>query len=146
MTRTLRLAVALAVALGLGLAGCGGDDDEPAAGDDLDQTCLDAVRAWTGVISSVGDGLEAAQEDLVGFEAYAERAPQAIRADVQVLAGAYRRYVEVLEETGFDPTSGAVPDEETMALLEEAAEELDRDEVTEADEAVSEYFEAHCGG
>jgi hypothetical protein len=154
MTRTLRLLVALAVAGALAFTGCGGDDDDgdEAGGEDagsladMDEACLDAVRAYGRVFSSIGADLEDAQDDLDAFEAYADGAPEEIREDMQVIAGAFRRYVEVIAETGFDPTSSEVPDDDTRALLDEAAEDLDRDEVTQASDRVSEHFEDSCDG
>jgi hypothetical protein len=125
-----------------------GDDDDELSVGDLDGDCLEAFSAFSDVASSAGmlGGEEAdIEQSLDQFEAFAEAAPEEISDDMEVLAEAYRSFVDAMIDTGYDPDSGEVPDEGTMEALTEAMEPLSSDEVTEASNNVSAYFEEACG-
>lgn len=136
-------------------AASGDDDDDVDVGDlddieGLSEDCVEAFAAFSDIAAGAGalgggEELDLA-ESLEQFQAFAEAAPEEISDEMQLLGEAYARFVEVMVESGFDPESGEVPDEDTMAALTEAMEPLSSPEVTEAGEVVSEYFATRCGG
>ena len=76
------------------------------------------------------------------FDELAERVPEEIRDDYQVLADNFKEFAEALE--GVDLSSGATPDAETLAKLQEAATSMDQPEVQQASENIEAWVTANC--
>ena len=132
----------------------GGSEDEGSgsgagSGAITSERCAEAVQAMSAAASAVPQSLtgEAGDfdESLDQLEAFADAAPDEIRDDMQVIAEAYARVAEALEDAGIDPDSGEPPSPERIAELQEIAEELDDEELQEASERVNTWFEEECG-
>ena len=76
------------------------------------------------------------------FDELAERVPEEIREDYQVLADNFKEFAEALE--GVDLSSGETPDAETLAKLQEAATSMDQPEVQQASENIEAWVTANC--
>ena len=76
------------------------------------------------------------------FDELAERVPEEIRDDYQVLADNFKEFAEALE--GVDLSSGATPDAETLAKLQEAATSMDQPEVQQASQNIEAWVKANC--
>lgn len=159
----------IAVLLMLGailMTACGGDDGSapgagadggaPAetgagAGADLDAIdaarCAELAQAMAAAAAAAvpqaagGDDLGSSVEQL---QAFADAAPEEIRADMQTVAEGYAAIVQALEDAGYDPTSGQPPTAEQIAALTAASEQLQSEEFQAAAERVNAYFEAGC--
>jgi hypothetical protein len=150
------------------LAACGGGGDpeavSPAAGDGGGDTGGD-----TGEVGGVFDATECAQvvsamgaaaaavpqamsggggdldQSLAQLQAFAEAAPEEIRADLMLVYEGYGAYMAAMQDAGYDPTSGEVPSAEVIAAMEAASAQLSAPEFTAASERVSAWFETNCG-
>lgn len=165
------LTIVVAV-LGLALvgAGCGGGDDEAAADtetvltdtvdtdetttedtttdDDLDDTsvlasedCLALANAGStlgSALSSPGGGVEESE----AFQELADRVPDEIRDDYQVLADAYAEYADVLAD--IDVEEGEIPSAEDLQAIQQAIASIDRQAVTDASANVTAWVTANC--
>ena len=168
------LAALLLAALALFVAGCGGDDGGDSASSDTavvetessdddatetDASDDDATETDDGDVALGGEctelaGLASQLQSAFGgadgdldstaevFDELAERVPEEIREDYQVLADNFREFAEALE--GVDLSSGATPDAETLAKLQEAAASMDEPEVREASENIEAWVTANC--
>jgi hypothetical protein len=165
VTKHARVLLALLALVALAFVGCGGDDDDDAVGsgsgttisdDDLedaadaagvDKECLAGVQAYSAFAAS-GSAAYTGGTDLEksvdAFEAYAKKAPEAIRDDMKVLADAYSGWFQAIADSGWDPSSGKQPTPEQAQALSEAGAELDDEAVTTASNNVSSYFDEHC--
>ena len=167
MRRWMRLLVTLGLVLG-GFVACGGGDDDDSssasandkpdtesaedAGDaaanaadfaGFDEDCQDAVAAMSsvaaGASAAFGGGGTDISDSIETFRQFADRAPDEIKDEMQLMAKAYGDFVEALGD--YDPSSGEAPPQEVM----DAIAKLDNDELSAASEKVSSYFEEHCG-
>ncbi len=76
------------------------------------------------------------------FDELAERVPEEIQDDYQVLADNFKEFAEALE--GVDLASGETPDAETLAKLQEAATSMDQPEVQQASQNIEAWVKANC--
>lgn len=153
-------------------AGCGGDDDSSATGDTTEITdttttedtttedttteddatdddlsglasedCIELATASAGL----GQAFAAPGTELEDSEAFAEladRVPDEIRDDWQVLADAYEAYADALGDV--DLSAGETPDAETLQALQQALSSIDQQAVTTASQNISEWAQANC--
>ena len=168
------LAALLLAALALFVAGCGGDDGSDSASSDTavvetdsadDGTATDSSDDATATDAAEDDGelggeclqfadLGAKLQAAVGsgggdidsvtevFDELADRVPEEIRDDYQVLADNFKEFAEALE--GVDLSSGATPDADTLAKLQEAAASMERPEVQQASQNIQAWVAANC--
>ena len=165
------VALALA-AFALVGAGCGGDDEESASDateltdtlmdetttdDDTDETttdddtdlsgvfededCLALVAAVSSFAQAFG-GQGVTDETEEAFAELAEKVPDEIEADVQVLAAAYTDFAAELEDIGLE--SGETPDAEQLQEMQAALASFGDEGVTEASERVSGWAQTNC--
>ena len=168
------LAALLLAALALFVAGCGGDDGSDSASSDtavvetessddgteteesddatdtsatdddgeLGGECLqfaDLGAKLQGALGAGGGDIDSVSEV---FDEIADRVPEEIRDDYQVLADNFKEFAEALE--GVDLSSGATPDAETLAKLQEAAASMDQPEVQQASKNIEAWVAANC--
>jgi hypothetical protein len=166
-----RLAALLLAAFALLAAGCGGDDGDEAsdaadtavvetessdAGEDTDAAMdteeSDADEVLGGECAEFA-GLGAKLQSAFGvggdvdsaaevFDELADRVPEEIREDYQVLADNFREFADALE--GVDLASGETPSPETLAKLQEAAASMDQPEVQQASENIEAWVQENC--
>jgi hypothetical protein len=131
------------------LSGCGGDG----GGGSTDSYC---------------DSLKETQKDFEDFEAsdfsnfdefterveeLADDAPDEVKADWEALAGAFKAFVDALDDAGLDPAdleglaSGEIPEGVDMEALTEAmteAQALGSEEVEQATENIEKHAKEEC--
>jgi len=131
-----------------------GSVDEGDVADALDpftsEGCADAIAAMAAAAAAVpqsmsGQGDVDLEKSLEQLDAFVEAAPDEIRDDLQTVYEGYARVMEALQESGFDASSGEIPDADALAALESLGEELDNEEFQTASENVSNWFEQECG-
>jgi hypothetical protein len=146
------------------LAACSGDDDaetvSPAAGDGGGDTgevggvfdaaeCAQVVAAMSAAAASVPQAMSGSAGDLdqslAQLQAFAEAAPEEIRADLMLVYEGYGAFLAAMEDAGYDPSSGEVPPPEAIAAMEAASQTLSDPEFTAASERVSAWFATNCG-
>ena len=161
MPKLLKLVLAVLLTGAL-FAGCGGDDDDDAGADvDTDVTvdpealatfgneeCREATAAYATALNNAGAAFGSGSEDLdetvEQLEAFAEGAPDEIKADFEIVLRAYSAFVEAYADLDFDPSSGQPPDPETIAALQELSEDFQQSEFQEAAEHISAWFDENC--
>ena len=166
------LAALLLAALALFVAGCGGDDGSDSASsdtavvetessddgteteasddamsateddDELGGECLKFADLGTKLQSAFGSGSGDIDDVSDVFDELADRVPEEIRDDYQVLADNFKEFAEALE--GVDLSSGATPDAETLAKLQQAASSMDQPEVRQASENIEAWVSENC--
>jgi hypothetical protein len=168
---TLRRVFAILAAGLLFLAACGDDDDSDdsaattteAPADNNDDTgdtgdgdvdlpsgfssedCEQFAEALSGAAAALTGATD--YSELAGFyEEVADRVPEEIRDDFDVVAEAVRDFAEAAEDAGIDFTD---PETLTPAALQQVAEESERfneGEFQEASENLDEWRAENCGG
>lgn len=132
----------------------GDDVDQGDVADALDpftsEGCANAIAAMTAAAAAVpqslsGQGDVDLETSLEQLNAFADAAPEEIRDDLRTVYEGYARIVEALQESGFDASSGEVPDADALAQLQALGEELDTEEFQTASENVNKWFEEECG-
>ena len=108
---------------------------------DLSGDCLEAVQAYSAALAAAGAAGDTDQS-LEVFQEFADRAPEEIRDDFQVLAQAYAAYVAVLGD--LDLQAGETPSAEQLQQLQEATASFDDPEVAAANERVSAWADENC--
>lgn len=101
----------------------------------------EAAQGSSAIASGSATDLE---ESLQQMEAFAEAVPDEIKADVETVLAGYRAYIEVIQDSGWDPTSGEAPPPEVIAQLEQASQEFSSEEFQAASERVNAYFASGC--
>jgi hypothetical protein len=112
--------------------------------------CADAIAAWTAASNAtmeVGTGSSSDLDQTIAeLQAFAEAAPDEISADLTTVYTAYGAYLQAMEDSGYDPSSGQAPTAEQLAAISAAAEVLSSTDVTDASQRVSDWFASNCGG
>lgn len=149
------------------LAACGGGDDtsaaSPAAGTGSDTggdtggvagafdtaECAQAVAAWSAAAAAVPQAMSGSAGDLdqslAQLQAFAEAAPEEIRADLMLVYQAYGEFMSAMQDSGYDPSSGEAPSAEAIAAMEAASQKMNDPEVSAASDRVSAWFATNCG-
>lgn len=149
-----KLLLVLVVSI-LALTGCGGDggddgdtgggaaagrDDTDFSGSGSDDFC-DLAESYMEQFDDAGGSggdIEAEYQELVAaIDDLASEAPGEIKADVEVVNGAFKRMVAILEKYDYDFTK--IPEDEAEAAS------VDSPEVEAASDRVEAYFEKVCG-
>ncbi|PWN02783.1 hypothetical protein DJ010_10210 [Nocardioides silvaticus] len=109
MTRGLRRVTAAGVAAALlaAMSGCGEDDDPYAVPDRFEDYCEEVAEQQTAIGQALESGGEATGliRALPSFEALAEKAPDDIADDWEVVVERIDVLVGALEDAGVDPES-----------------------------------------
>jgi hypothetical protein len=105
------------------------------------QALIGAYAAFSAALGSAGSGDSDLSDEAEAFRTFAEKVPDEIQDDVQVLASAYQEYAEKL--AGIDLQSGAVPSADQLQQIQEASAALGP-EVTEASENLSTWTTENC--
>lgn len=108
--------------------------------------CLEAVQAFSALSAAVGAAGSGGDvgDALDAFDQFTENAPEEIRADFQVLAQAYTKYVDVLNAVGLK--AGEIPNAEQLQKLSEASAAFNDPDVTAASNHVSAWADENCKG
>ena len=164
----------LVLAVALVAAGCGGGDDESAATTETtveetttsdtttsDETTTESTDAdLSGILgdedclalASVGATMAQAFSGASGssadnteeLEALADKVPDEIKADVQVLARAFSTYADKLQDIGVE--AGKTPSAAQLQQLQTALASLDQEELTAASQRIEAWSQENCTG
>lgn len=133
---------------GDGGADDGGVDGDGGAGIFDSAECAQAVAAWSQAAQAAGAAMSGTAEDISAsvdaLQAFAASAPEEIRDDFTTVYEAYAAFIGALEDSGYDPASGAIPTAEQIAAIEAASQSLDDAEVAGASERVTAWFDDNC--
>jgi hypothetical protein len=122
------------------------DTDTDASPSFASGECRELVDAAADLSQSLGGtGTDTAnlQDSQQVFQEFVDRAPDEIRADLQVLADAFAKYADALE--GVDLKAGEAPDAATLQKLQAAVASIDQAEVQAASERVDTWARENCG-
>jgi hypothetical protein len=113
-------------------------------GDFASSECLELAQAGQALSTALGatgtgDDLSAQSE---AFQEFVDKAPEEIRADVQILADAFATYADALGDVDIKP--GETPSQEEALKLAQALGSLDQAEVTAASERVTAWTTENC--
>lgn len=154
----------LVVALAFVVAGCGGGDDE-SAGESTTPTTVEETTTeettdgdtdLSGILGDedcaalVAAGATFAQafsgtsdpEQTEALAELADKVPDEIEADVQVLADWYAEYSAKLKDIGIE--AGETPSAEQLTALQAALASTDSEELTAASERLSTWSDENC--
>jgi hypothetical protein len=106
--------------------------------------CAELVEAGTQLSQALGAGTSSANLEEVSafYDEVVEKAPDEIRADVQILADAWVAYADVLADVQVEP--GQTPDAEALAALQQALASIDQQEVSAAATRISAWTTENC--
>jgi hypothetical protein len=111
--------------------------------------CAEALSAWGSAQAAAAQAVTSSPDDLdlsiAELEAFADAAPEEIREDLTLIYEAYGEFLQALEDSGYDPTSGEAPSAETIAAITAASEQLSEPELTAASDRVTAWFDDNCG-
>jgi hypothetical protein len=171
-TAVTAIVLAAIGALLLMAAGCGGGDDESAAdtqaaapattessattepaepeaseeSGELDfassENCKELVELGAKTAAALSGTDPDAETTQNLLDAYAEEAPEEIRADFEVIADAYGKMAEALEDVQVSP--GETPDAEATAKLQEIVSSLDTAELEQANTNITNWVNTNC--
>jgi hypothetical protein len=140
------------------LAGCGGGDGtdaaSPAAGGGaagaFDATqCASVVSAMSAAAAAVPAAMSGGAGDLSTsldqLQAFAEAAPEEIRADLLLVYQGYGDFMAAMQDAGYDPSSGQPPSAEVIAAMQVASQKLADPEFHAASDRVNAWFAENCG-
>lgn len=156
----LRRFVALLMLGSLLLAACGGDDGDGATDGGSDgggggivgtidaAECAEVAAAMAAAVQALPQAMSGDAPELgtsvEELQAFAEAAPEEIRADLQTIAEGYTTVTQVLEDAGFDPTAGEPPSPEVIEQITQAAAELETEDFEAALGRVEAYLQGGC--
>jgi hypothetical protein len=106
-----------------------------------DEDCLALVAAAASFGQALA-GVSGTPEQTNAFEELADKVPDEIKADVQVLAEAYARYAAEIRDVGLE--AGQTPSAEQLQQLQAALASFDEQGVSEASERLSTWAQANC--
>ena len=121
------------------------DTDTTASGGVLTGDCLEAVAAFAALgqaVAAAGASGDDAEDSARVFQEFADKAPEEVRDDIQVLGEAYAAYIAVLSNIGLQV--GETPSADQIQELEQAAEALSQPEVTAASTNFESWASTNC--
>jgi hypothetical protein len=107
--------------------------------------CLKLVQSsqeLTQALSAAGNGTGDLKDAAKLFQEFVDKAPDDIKADLQVLADAYSTYAAALGDVNLQ--AGETPSAETLAKLQKAASSIDTPKVTAASKRLGTWASEHC--
>ncbi len=121
------------------------EEETTAAIGDISEDCLEFASVGSKVAEAMGaagsGGDISATSEL--FDELVANAPDEIKGDLEVLSESVGQLAEALE--GVDVSSGAVPDAETLAKLQEVLGSIDSAEIQAASANITAWTAENCG-
>jgi hypothetical protein len=106
-----------------------------------DEDCAALIAAGASLAQAFA-GASGSDENSAELEELADKVPDEIKADVQVLANAYAEYAAELQDIGLN--AGETPTAEQLQQLQAAIASIDQQEVTAASERLSAWSQENC--
>jgi hypothetical protein len=126
------------------------DDRATAAGLFTSSDGLDAVPAMSAAVSAAGLAMAGQTDEIEKtakqMDEFADKAPDAVKDDIQILRDAYGDYGEIIRKSGWKPDGRTPPPQSVIDQLEEAGKKLESDEVKGAQERLDAFFAEECPG
>jgi hypothetical protein len=104
---------------------------------------LQAAQELSQSLSSAATDKEKLQQSKQLFQSFVDKAPSEIKPDLQVLADAFSKYVDVLANVDLKP--GQTPDAATIQKLQQAIASIDETKVQKASQHLDAWAKTHCG-
>ena len=104
---------------------------------------VDAATELSQSFGAAGSGTADLQESQQLFQDFVDRAPEEIRADLQVLADAFSKYADALGAV--DLQAGETPDAQTLQKLQNAIAAIDEAKVQAASTRLDRWAKENCG-
>lgn len=104
---------------------------------------VEAAGDLSQSLSAAGTGTENLKKSQDLFQEFVDKAPEEIRADLQVLADAFSKYVDALGDV--DLKAGETPDAETIQKLQQALASVDEAKVQAASARLDAWAKKNCG-
>lgn len=82
---------------------------------------------------------------LAQLKAFAEAAPEEIRADLMLVYQGYGEFMAATQDAGYDPSSGQPPPPEAAAAMQAATLKLQEADFKAASDRVQAWFASNCG-
>jgi hypothetical protein len=118
-------------------------DTDVDAGGFASEDCADLISASAALSQAFGAaGTSDLGDSANAFDQLADRVPDDIKADFQVLADAYREYADAIQDIGLQ--EGDTPSAEQIAQLTQALSSIDTQAVSEASTNISTWATANC--
>ena len=112
--------------------------------------CQQAVtamaKAGSQVTAAMGGGAGDLQTSLDELKAFADNAPDEIKADMQTVVDGYAAFAQAMADSGYDPASGQAPSADQLAAIQAATASLNTADYQTASKNVSAWFKQNCGG
>jgi len=120
------------------------DDTDTEVGGFLAGECrelIDASQALGQAFSAAGSEADL-EESTEAFEAFANEAPEEVRADLQIMAEVFREYVDAIRDSGIE--EGETPSQEQALALQQALASIDLEEFTAASTRFNAWAADNC--
>lgn len=107
------------------------------------ENCKELGEIGAKVSAALGSGGSADTEKTKEFlDEFADKAPEEIRDDFQIIADAYGKIVEALGDVNV--AAGETPGPEALAKLQALATEIDQEELTQANNNITAWVTENC--
>jgi ABC-type glycerol-3-phosphate transport system substrate-binding protein len=103
---------------------------------------LESSQELSASLSSAAADKEKLQQAKRIFQNAVDKAPSDIKADLQVLADAFSKYIDALGNINLKP--GETPDAATLQKLQQAIASVDETKVQQASQHLDAWAKTHC--
>jgi ABC-type glycerol-3-phosphate transport system substrate-binding protein len=103
---------------------------------------LDSSKELTQALSAAGTSSTSMKDAAKLFQTFVDKAPGEIKADLQVLADAFKTYANAIGDLKINP--GETPSAETLQKLQQAAASIDSAKVTAASQRLDAWAKKNC--
>jgi hypothetical protein len=111
--------------------------------------CAQVVTAMSAAAAAVPAAMSGGAGDLSTsldqLKAFADAAPEEIRADLMTVYRTYGEFMSAMQDAGYDPSSGQTPPPEVIAAMTQASQKFQDPEFKAASDRVQAWFTANCG-
>jgi ABC-type glycerol-3-phosphate transport system substrate-binding protein len=104
---------------------------------------LAAGQELSQSLSAAATDKQKLQESKQLFQSFVDKAPSEIKADLQILADAFSKYIDALGDINLKP--GQTPDAATLQKLQQAIASVDQTKVQQASQHLDTWAKSHCG-
>jgi hypothetical protein len=111
--------------------------------------CAQVVGAMSAAAAAVPSAMSGQAGDLntslAQLQAFAQAAPEEIRADLTLVYQRYSDFLAAMQDAGYDPSSSQPPTAEQIAAMEQASQVFQDADFQAASKRVDDWFKANCG-
>ena len=109
-----------------------------------DEDCLALASVGATMAQAFSGASGSTDDNTAELEALADKVPDEIKADVQVLARAFATYADKLQDIGVK--AGQTPSAQQLQQLQTAIASLDQEELTAASQRIEAWSQKNCTG